>query len=160
MHSENGRTLDYARLAGCSTLSAPPGVIYQNAFGNEETTYMSTVQNISDPTNSVEQSPPCEATNRYYSRIPQDFMGPEGSLPYSKEPCTGPYPVPDQSRPTTSSHSTKVHFNVIFLCLDFPSGLFFETLYAGFSPMRATCPDHLILLRLNILIIFGEEQKL
>jgi hypothetical protein len=34
-----------------------------------------------------------------YSRTSQDFTEPEGSLPPSQEPSTGPYPEPDRSNP-------------------------------------------------------------
>jgi hypothetical protein len=37
----------------------------------------------------------CAATQEF----PQYFIEPEGSLPYSQEPSTGPYPELDQSNP-------------------------------------------------------------
>jgi hypothetical protein len=59
----------------------------------------------------------------------------------------------------------KIHFNIICqLSLCFPSGLFptglpIETPYAPFlSPIRATCPVHLILLDFITPLILGEVQ--
>jgi hypothetical protein len=86
-------------------------------------------------------------------------MEPEGSLPCSQKPSTGPYrarsiqsipPHPNSLRPILilSSH----------LCLglpsdSFPSGLPTDILYAFlFVPIRVSCLAHLILLHLIILI--------
>jgi hypothetical protein len=67
---------------------------------------------------------------------------------------------------TVQSYHSKIHFIILFtyLRLGLPSGLLpsgFPTniLYAFLvSPIRTTCPAHLI--DLIILIMFGEEYKL
>jgi hypothetical protein len=40
-------------------------------------------------------------------------MEPEGSLSWSQEPFTGPYPEPDHPVHTTSSYLSKIDFNII-----------------------------------------------
>jgi hypothetical protein len=91
-----------------------------------------------------------------HSRISQNFMKRESSIPCSQEHSTGPYPEPYQSNPY---HPT--HLRLGLTSGLFPSGFPTNTLY-GFllSPICAACPVHLILLDLIILIILGEGYKL
>jgi hypothetical protein len=89
----------------------------------------------------------------------QHFMEPEGSLPCSQEPSTGPYPQPNQSsqyQPILYRRSILIL--PIYLRLGIPIGLLpsgFPTSisYALIFPIRATCSVHRILLDLIIIII-------
>ena len=93
-------------------------------------------------------------------------MEPESSLPHSKVPTTCPCPEPAQSSPYL--HPTFWRSILILsshLCLGLLSGLFppgfpTRTLYTPLpSPIRTTCPTHLILLDFITHTILGEEYR-
>ena len=90
----------------------------------------------------------------------------EISLPHSQEPATRAYYEPDQFNPRPHpNYWSAVLILSSHLSLGLPSGLFpsgfpIKTQYAYLlSPIRATCPAHLILLDLITRKIFGEEYK-
>jgi hypothetical protein len=94
-------------------------------------------------------------------------MEPEVSLPPLKVPAICPYPVPVRSSPYTP-YPNLWRFILILsshLCQGLPSGFIpsgFPTkiLYTPFlSPVRATCPAHLIILDFITRTILGEDYR-
>ena len=91
----------------------------------------------------------------------------EGSLPHSQEPATCPYPEPARSSPCPP-HPTSWRSILILsfhLRLVPPSGSFPQVSQPKHcirlsSPIRATCPGHLILLDLTTQTILVEENRL
>jgi hypothetical protein len=73
----------------------------------------------------MDLSPSWEAANcAANSETSQHFVEPEGSLPRSQEPSTGPYPQPYRVH-TTPPYLSKIHFNIVHhLRLTFASGVF------------------------------------
>jgi hypothetical protein len=92
-----------------------------------------------------------------HSVVSQHFVELEGSLPRSQELSTCTYPEPDQSSPHHPIPSLQCYtltYVLVFLFVSFPL-----TIAVIFSLIRATCPAHLILLNLIILITLDEVYK-
>ena len=90
-------------------------------------------------------------------------MEPTGSLPHLQDSATCPYPKPDESSPCLPSHFFKIRFNVILPFTPTSSKWSHElptetTCTPVLSPVRATCPVHLILY-LTTRIIFSHVYR-
>ena len=118
-------------------------------------------------THSTVQSPSLEANWFSASQeIPRISQNPKVHYRTHKRPP--PVSILDQPNPVhiPTSHLLEIHLNIIhpsrprsphwFLPCGFPT----KTLYTPFtSPIRATCPAHLILLDFITSTILGEEYK-
>jgi hypothetical protein len=93
-------------------------------------------------------------------------MEPEGSLPHSQELSTFLYPEQDQFSPHHTILSLQHPYtcyppthDLVFL-VSLSLCLFYSKVYTALIfRIRTTCPAHLILLDLVILVILGEDQK-
>ena len=84
-------------------------------------------------------------------------------MPYTQEPVFSPYPEPEQPNPRDILYSVLILLSHLRLgapnCL-FPSGFPIRILYATLlSPIRATCPAHLIILDLITRRIFSDWYR-
>ena len=90
-------------------------------------------------------------------------MEPESSLPHSQVPATCPYPEPARSSPhPTSWRSVLVstHLHLGLPSVLFPPGFPAKTMYTPLlSPIRATCPAHLIRLNFITQTLLGEQYR-
>jgi hypothetical protein len=115
----------------------------------------------------MELSSPQEGASRSATHeFPNILWNPKIDYRVYKSPP--PVPLLSQMNPVNTIHLTSVRYSFIVsshLRLGlrsalFLSGFFSKTLYAVlFLTAHATCPVHLILLELIILIIFGEQCK-
>ena len=93
-------------------------------------------------------------------------MEPEGSLPHSQVPATCPYPEPARSSPDLHIQLPwtpillSSHLRLGIPKVSFPQVSPTKTLYTPlFSPIRATCPTHLILLHFITQTILAEQYR-
>jgi len=94
-------------------------------------------------------------------------MEPKSSLPHSQVPATCSYPEPDRASPYLHIPLLKIHLIIILPSTPgsskwSPSGFPTKSLYTPLrSPMRSTCPAHVILLDLiTQTILVGEHRSL
>ena len=94
------------------------------------------------------------------------FHATRRSLPHSQASATCPYPGPANPVHIPTYHLLEIHPNIIHPSTPrstqwfFPSGFPTKTLYTPLSsPIRATCPSHLILLDFITRTILGEQYK-
>jgi hypothetical protein len=122
---------------------------------------------VTDFAPSVQTSVNLYQSFSWFVRTNSVEQEPEGSSPHSQQLATGPCTEPVESNPHPQAIS--VRSNLVpssHLRLGLPNGLFpsgfpAKTLYTFLSsPVRATCPAHLIRLDLICPMISGDGYKL
>jgi hypothetical protein len=108
----------------------------------------------------MEQSPSWEA-NRFADSQEVPRVSSNLMVYYRSHRCPPPVPVLSQFDPvhTPTSHLLKYHLRLGLPNCLLPSGFRTKTLYTPLSPIRATCPAHLIL-DFIAQTILGEEYRL